>query len=189
MNDHTITVTAPPGRPGAVNVVVSGRRGTSPRTRADRFTYTDTHPVVTGLSPRSGPAGAATVVTVSGGHFNRSSVVRLDRIPVATTFVSSTVLRATVHPAHPGQGNIWVSVANPVFTSRGLEFTYVRAPSIGAVSPRQGPVAGGNRVTVTGSHFGGVTRVDFGARRGARVRVLNDHTITVTAPPGRRPAR
>ena len=149
LNDHTIVVTTPPGGSGSVDVRVSGQWDTSAMSKSDRFTYAAV-PVVTGLSPSSGPSAGNTVVTVTGRNFNPSSVIRLDGVPAVTTFVSSTILRATVHPALPDQGNVSVSVANtPSVWSQALVFTYVHASGIGTVPPRNSPA---RNSAATGPH-------------------------------------
>ena len=42
-------------------------------------------------------------------------------------------------------------------------YTYtIKVPEISGVSPKKGPAAGGNTVTISGSEFYGVTGVEFG---------------------------
>ncbi|MBZ0134882.1 MAG: IPT/TIG domain-containing protein [Planctomycetes bacterium] len=52
------------------------------------------------------------------------------------------------------------------------------------VSPNQGPTAGGQFVTLTGTGFTGSTGVDFGANPATGLVVVNDTTITVNTPAG-----
>lgn len=58
----------------------------------------------------------------------------------------------------------------------------VVVPKVTAVSPTSGFTAGGNRVTVSGSGFSGVTAVYFGATKGSAIKVLSTAKLTVTAP-------
>jgi hypothetical protein len=55
-------------------------------------------------------------------------------------------------------------------------------PTVTAVSPNTGPTSGGTSVTVTGTGFTGATAVLFGGLPGKNLIVVNDTTITVTAP-------
>lgn len=57
-------------------------------------------------------------------------------------------------------------------------------PVVTSVSPTNGPVAGGNVVTISGSGFTGATNVDFGFRPGLVFLVVDDSTISATVPAG-----
>ena len=62
------------------------------------------------------------------------------------------------------------------------QFTYNAAPTVTAVSPNNGPQAGGNTVTVTGTGFvSGSTAVDFGTNAGTSVAVASATSLTVTS--------
>lgn len=56
------------------------------------------------------------------------------------------------------------------------------APSVAAVSPAAGGLAGGRRVTITGRGLKSVTRVLFDGVRGTRLRVKSDTRLTVSTP-------
>jgi hypothetical protein len=58
----------------------------------------------------------------------------------------------------------------------------VGPPSVSGVSATAGPLAGGNRVTVTGSHFGAGVGVLFGRVRAAGVRVISASKLVASAP-------
>ncbi len=60
----------------------------------------------------------------------------------------------------------------------------VIAPSITAINPTSGPLAGGTSVTITGSLFTGATAVKFGANNATAFTVNSDTQITATSPPG-----
>lgn len=57
------------------------------------------------------------------------------------------------------------------------------APSVTGVSPAIGLVAGGTRVTVTGTGFSHVVAVRFGTASGSSLRVLSTTSLQVTSPP------
>jgi hypothetical protein len=63
----TITALSPAGTSGVVDVTVTTSTGTSAIVAADRFTYAA--PVVTSLSPHSGPKAGGSSVTIGGSGF------------------------------------------------------------------------------------------------------------------------
>ena len=66
-------------------------------------------------------------------------------------------------------------------TSSADHFTYIAPPTVTAVSPTPGPLAGGTSVTITGTNLSGQTAVDFGATAGT-VTADSATSITVDAP-------
>ncbi|MEY9871045.1 YVTN family beta-propeller protein [Streptacidiphilus sp. MAP12-33] len=60
----------------------------------------------------------------------------------------------------------------------------VPAPVVTGVSPATGPPAGGTTVTVSGTHLGGATAVDFGPGNAARSFSCTDQSCTAVAPAG-----
>jgi hypothetical protein len=59
----------------------------------------------------------------------------------------------------------------------------IAIPTVTKVSPTKGPVAGGTKVTITGTNFnGGEASVKFGARSATSVTVLSPTKITAIAP-------
>lgn len=57
-------------------------------------------------------------------------------------------------------------------------------PSVNAVTPAQGPVAGGNTVTIAGANFLGTQAVYFGSNAAPSFTVLSSSRIAVTVPAG-----
>ncbi len=57
-------------------------------------------------------------------------------------------------------------------------------PTISAVSPPRGPLAGGTKVTITGSSFDAVSAVKFGASPATSFTVESPETISAVAPAG-----
>jgi hypothetical protein len=56
------------------------------------------------------------------------------------------------------------------------------APSISSISPNEGPGAGGNAVSIHGTHFAPGASVTFGSTGSAAVTFVNSDTITAVAP-------
>jgi alpha-tubulin suppressor-like RCC1 family protein len=57
-------------------------------------------------------------------------------------------------------------------------------PAVESVSPKSGPLAGGQSVTITGSGFGGASAVHFGTAEASSFTVESPTTITAVTPAG-----
>ena len=122
VNDNTITATSPAGT-GIVDVTVTTPAGTSATSTADKFTYSVAAPVVTGLSPTSGPTG--TGVTITGTGFTGVTVVDFGQTAVPAFTVFSPTQITAFSPA--GTGTVNVTVTSPggqSATSNNDQFTY-----------------------------------------------------------------
>jgi hypothetical protein len=181
VNDDTLTAIAPAQtqRTAAIRVTTPG--GTSPLVAADQYTYIV--PVVTGLSPTSGPTAGGTTVTITGTNLQGATEVTFGSVAGTHLTVVSPTTLTVVSPAEAAHVAA-VQVTTPNGTS-GLvvadQFTFI-VPVVTGVSPNTGPTVGGNTVTVTGTGFTGATGVKFGTVAATNVTVVNDTTVTVTAP-------
>lgn len=111
----TVVAVAPAQSAGTVNIVVTTPGGTSPNTAADDYTYTGSSaPVVTSVSPASGPVGTSIVITGTG--FTGATSVTVGGVSAAFTVNSSTQITATV-PAGTPAGVVDVRVTGPGGTS------------------------------------------------------------------------
>ncbi len=105
---NSILAVSPPGTVGStVEVQVTTPSGPS---TTEPFTYTD-GPIVTGVSPSTGPPSGGTSVTVTGTGFTGATAVDFDGSTPATNFMvnSDTSITATA-PAGTGVANIRVTV-------------------------------------------------------------------------------
>ena len=94
--------------------------------------------------------------------------------------------------APSGTGTVDVTVTTPNGTSAinapSDQYTYnAPAPTVTGVSPTNGPPAGTNTVTVTGTGFDRATGVDFGTNAGTSI-VVNSSTPRSPSSPRRAPA-
>ncbi|MFE1173966.1 IPT/TIG domain-containing protein [Streptomyces sp. NPDC058773] len=172
-----ITATAPAGS-GTVQVTVTTPGGTS---SGVPFTYVSAPvPVLTSVSPNSGPAAGGTTVTLTGTGLATATAVRFG-VTSATSFtvVSDTQITAV---APPGTGTVQITVTTPGGTSNGVSYTYVGAPTLTAISPNQGSTAGGNTVSLTGTNLSGATAVTFGGTPATSVTVVSANQITAVVP-------
>jgi hypothetical protein len=189
----TITCTAPPGvLEHTVDVVVSSPGGVSLSSAASKFTYL-VPPAVTGVAPHRGPVAGGGQVTVTGSDFiagngpDGTPVTKVRFGTAAATGVSvgsgGTSLLCTVPPGAAGEVDVVVTTAGGSSTpSAASKYTYVALPAVTGVGPDTGPVAGGRRVTVTGTHLTGATSVAFGATTATPEPGGSDTSLTCLTP-------
>ncbi len=186
VNATTTTAVTPWGVVGAADIVYTAADGQS-ATLPAAFTYTQSAPpAVTSVSPGGGSHGGGTPVTITGTGFANGAIVRFGATAAtAVQFVNATTITATA-PGGSAGTTVGVTVVNPDAQTgtRASAFAYVDlpAPTVTAVSPAAGPLAGGTSVTVTGTNFNPGAVVRFGALAGTTVSVTPT-TIVVTAPP------
>ena len=141
-------------------------------------------PTVSAVNPNAGPLAGGTSVTITGTNFTGATAVSFGGTAAASfAVVNATSITAT-SPAHAA-GAVDVRVTTPngtSATSASDMFTYAAAPTVSAVSPNAGPIAGGTSVTITGTAFTGATTVTFGASAASGVTVNSATSITATAP-------
>ena len=182
-NANTLTVTAPAHALGTIDVTVTTPGGTSPNTTHDDYTYLQV-PTVTGLSPANGPPAGGNTVTVTGTNLTGASQVSFGGVAGTNLNpVSATSLTVTA-PAH-ATGTVDVAVTTPGGTSANSaadNYTYAAAPTVTKVAPNRGPLAGGNRVNITGTNLTGTSQVTFGGVAGTELTVVSSTRVTITAP-------
>jgi hypothetical protein len=168
----------------AVDVTVSGPDGTSPIVPGDVFTYAA--PVLTKITPTSGPAGGNTRVTISGKYLYGATDVTFGGMSAPTFTVNATGTAVTA-TAPPQAGTGVQAVAVAVTTSAGTAtlpgaFTYL-APTVTSMTPTSGPAGGGTTVTIVGTNLYGTPQVTFGGVPGT-ITTLTNTSMKVVTPPG-----
>ncbi len=112
-----------------MNVTVTTPAGTSAVTPADEFTYAvAAAPVVTGLSPTSGPAAGGTLVTITGTGFTGATAVDFGTTAATNVSIVDDTTITADNPA--GTGTVDVTVTTPAGTSATSpadQFTYIVA--------------------------------------------------------------
>jgi hypothetical protein len=181
----SITATTPAHAAGAVSVVVANPDGQVNAANA-AFTYIPP-PTVTAVLPTSGSTVGGTAVTITGTGFQTTGTTTVSFGGTAATsvvVVSATSITATT-PAHAA-GAVSVVVTNPdgQVNAANTAFTYIPPPTVTAVAPASGPLAGGTAVTITGTGFQttGTTTVSFGGTAATSVVVVSATSITATTP-------
>ena len=183
-SDTQITAVTPPHAVGNVNVVVTNDGASTDNGTADDFTYVaNAIPSVTGLSPSTGSTLGGVTITVNGTNFLGATQVNFGGTMLVPFNVNNTTLQV-LNPAHgPGVVDVFVTTPGGTSANTGSDnFTYTAAgPTVTAVAPPGGPLAGGNTVTVTGTGLTGATQVTFGGVPGTGISG-SDTSLTVTAP-------
>ncbi|MGK5068778.1 IPT/TIG domain-containing protein [Janthinobacterium sp. RT4P48] len=179
-----ITATAPAGSAGTVDVRVTSTGGTSATSAADQYTYVAA-PVVSSISPTSGPTTGGTTVTITGSGFSGTTAVTFGATAATGVTVNSATQITATAPAGSGTVDVRVTTTGGTSaTSAADQFTYVGAPTVSGISPPAGPATGGTSVIISGTGFGGTTAVTFGATAATGFTVNSATQITATAPAG-----
>jgi hypothetical protein len=197
VNDSSITVTSPAEvSAGAYDVTVTTLSGgASSASSADQFTFVapppppPPAPVVTSISPTSGPTAGGTSVTIKGTDLTGATNVIFGTVPATSFTVSSSTKITAVAPAE-GAGAHDVTVTTPNGSSATLaddQFTAVApppapVPAVTSISPTSGPTTGGTSVTIKGTGFNGAAQVLFGTVPAISFTVSSSTRITAVAP-------
>jgi hypothetical protein len=176
-----IEATAPAGS-GTVHVTVTTPVGTSAAGTADLYSY---EPVVTSISPASGPAGGGAAVTITGAGLAEATAVMFGSLPAKEFTVESPTSIIAISPAAP-EGQVGIRVTSPQGTSRNsAKDTFKFTPTVTGVSPNSGPPVGGTPVTVTGTGFEigeAGTIIAFAGRRATSVDCTSTTECSAIAP-------
>ena len=174
---NQITVTAPAGSPGAVNVVVTTPGGSA--TASSAYTYI-VGPSISSISPNTGPTSGVYTVTINGNNLINATGVTFGGVPGAITGRRPNSLEV-IMPALYTPRTVDVVVTGPGGTATLVNgFTAVDAPTITSVSPNRGPLGGTNAVIISGTNLAGAS-VTFGGSMATNVSA-SATTITANVP-------
>jgi hypothetical protein len=123
------------------------------------------------VSPKKGPAAGGTLLTITGVGAGAVTSVRIGEAQALLfTVTSATSLQVITPLATSGKVAVTVGWSSGTVTISNA-YTY-EAPTVSVVTPSAGPVAGGTKVTVSGTGFAvgkGKTKFDFGKAAAADV--------------------
>jgi hypothetical protein len=173
----SVTAVSPSGS-GTVGVTVTTPGGTSNPTS---FFYVGA-PFKSGLSDTAGPTAGGNTITVSGTGLSTATSVAFGANSAVPAVVSDSQITVAV-PAGAAAGPVGVSVTTAGGTNNGLSYTYIDAPTIGAIAPTSGPTSGGTAVTITGTNLTSTSQVAF-AGVAAPFSVINATTVSAVTPAG-----
>jgi alpha-tubulin suppressor-like RCC1 family protein len=150
-------------------------------------TIATSSPEVTDLQPNAGLEQGGERVTINGSGFSAVQSVMFGTHEANEVEVVSPTSINVLAP--PGSGTVQVTVTTASATSptgTASEFSYVpveRRPVVKALTPAEGPTAGGTTVTLTGRRFDGVTAVMFGSVPASSYTVISRTSIQAVSPP------
>jgi hypothetical protein len=175
ISNTSLTAVAPAGQ-GAVPVTVTNAGGAS---NPVQYTYDAGVPVVTGIAPGNAPTAGGIPVTITGSNLGAGATVTFGP---AVAPVQSATFTSLVVMSPAGEGTVPVVVHTSGGVSEAVNFTYA-APAIAAITPSNGPSAGGVAITISGSNFGLTPSVTFDGA--AAPLVARSHTmISAMVPAG-----
>ena len=170
---------------GAITIMTSG--GSGPTAWGGNPAYTATGatftvypaPTISSFTPTD--VGVGTFVTITGTNFisGNTAVSFGSKSATALHWTSATQVEATV-PSNATTGSIRVTTPGGNAISTGT-YTFYTAPTITSFTPTTLGV--GTPVTITGTHFTGLSEVKFGGVTAA-VDSSDDTTIRATVPEG-----
>lgn len=149
VDDTTIIVTTPAGVPGPADVVVQSPYGAS---EPGVFTYVapPAVPMITSISPTTGPTTGGTIVTITGSGFTGATGVTFGGAPgTSFTVVNDTTITVTTPAGTAGEAAVVVLHENG--NSEPGTFTYVTPPA----TPTGGD-KGSRGLAVTGGDLSGM---------------------------------
>jgi hypothetical protein len=192
----TCLVCPPPGSPitgfddwaevrgYVLGTIAHGPKAIAPEDAAEQ-------PVVTGISPTTGPAAGGTAVTITGTHLRKATQVVFGAAGPARSFQvvgENTIVAISPpnpYPTGAPRDVTVISGLNPSPSVAADVFTYPDWPKpvVRGFSPAGGPLGGGIAVTISGSGLLGASAVNFGSTGAEAYHVLDDSTIVAVSPP------
>ena len=180
-SDTQITATAPAEVVGVVDITVAINGVASPVTANDQFTYVG--PLITSISPSSGPMTGGTVVTITGFNFTGATAVMFGST-AATNFTldSDTQITATA-PAETG-GPVDITVTTADGTSAAEpddQFTFVMPSPISTLASfSNGPQPFGGLVEDSNGNLFGTTSLGGPSGDGTVFEVVSGSETLIT---------
>ena len=178
----SITATAPAHSAGSVSVVVTNTDSQN-ATLSNGYSYINPAPKVTSIAPTSGPTAGGASVTITGTGFLSGATVSLGgAAATGVNVVNSTSITATTAAHTAGVVSVVVTNSDSQNSTLANAYTYVPAPTLTAINPITGPIAGGNVPSITGTNFVSGATVTFGGTAATGVTVAGSTSITATVP-------
>ncbi|MCA8940335.1 MAG: IPT/TIG domain-containing protein, partial [Planctomycetes bacterium] len=184
VNDSTLTVETPMGTAGiSVDVTVTSTAGTG--TLAAAFNYSPF--LVFSVVANNGPAAGGNTVTLNGVGFSAgtSTVVFGANAATNVTVISDGSLTCDVPPGNEDT-TVNVAVMNDLGVATLVNGYSYDDFALDSIMPANGPVAGGEMITLSGLGFatGGALTVTLGGNAATGVTIVNDTTVTALTPAG-----
>jgi len=143
-------------------------------------------PIVSAVSPGSGPSSGNTLVTISGTGFTSGASVTIGGVAgLSVVVVSGTTITAITPGGVAGPVDVTVSNFDRQVSTLVGGFAYVAPPPVvTAINVRGSPQAGGGLLLFAGSGLGNTVSVTFGGAPATGLAFDPVRgTLTVTVPP------
>src|SRR5262249_45354652 len=208
----SITAVATAQAAGTVDVRVTTMSGTSATSSADQFTFQDSGassggssgggsnggssgssstavPTVLSLRTKSGSTNGGDSITIYGSNLTGATPGYFGNVAASSFTISSDGAIVAVTPAMAASTvDVTVRNANGTSTvSQSDRFTFIvpgAAPTVTGLDTSSGSTAGGDIVTITGTHFTGATGVSFGGTAVPQFLVVSDTSLVAVSPAG-----
>ena len=146
-------------------------------------------PIITTVSPASGPIAGGTAFTITGTNLTGATSVKVNGVAATSVVVvSPTTITAKSPTGTTGSTNVVANVAVSTLggtVTKASAFTFAAAPTITSVSPASGPLTAGTAFTITGTNFiTGATSVKVNGVAATSVVVVSATSITAKTPTG-----
>jgi hypothetical protein len=180
LDTATGVISGIPLHSGVYPVVVTATDGAGFNGSAS-FTWTIIGPIVRSIKPTKGPGAGGTKVKITGTDLSGATSVMFGSVE-ATSFTVNrrgTKIAAVAPSESAGTVDIIVTTpAGPTIATPADRFTFI-GPTVTAIHPSSGSVAGGTKVVITGTGLTDAT-VKFGELNAASV-VINKAGTKITA--------
>jgi hypothetical protein len=183
---NSITVVSPAAPAGTADVTVTNAGGTSGTSTADQFTFI-APPMITGVSPNSGPLAGGNWITVTGTNLSTASKVSLGDTTTGFQVLGDTSLSVYIPAGEDAESvDIVVTTIGGITARTSADrYTYIAPPpppAVTGVSPSSGTALGGTVVTIAGTGFTNVVYVPFGGYAAQSFTISSDTSITAITP-------
>uniref|UniRef100_UPI00262E2D24 beta strand repeat-containing protein n=1 Tax=uncultured Lutibacter sp. TaxID=437739 RepID=UPI00262E2D24 len=142
-------------------------------------------PIVSSISPPSGPTSGSTPVVITGANMLGTTSVMFGNIPaIEFTIDSPTQITATSPSELAGIVDVTVTTAGGTSATNSFsKYAYVAAPTISNISPSSGSTFG-STIVISGTNLSGATSVMFGSKPASNITFSPDtQQITASSPP------
>ncbi len=148
------------------------------------FTWTIIGPIVRSIKPNTGPGVGGTKVKIVGSDLAGATSVMFGSVEATSFSINKKGAQITAMSPSESAGTVDIVVttpAGPTITTPADQFTFI-GPTITAIKPSNGSVAGHTKVVITGKGFQGATAstVKFGPLDAESV-VVNKAGTKITA--------
>jgi hypothetical protein len=179
VNATTATCDIGPNTAGTYTVTFTNPDGQN-ASLAAYFTYADA-PTITATSPYAGDIAGGTLLTIDGTNFVAGATVTINAVACAVGANTGTQITCTTGASAAGTYDIVVTNPDTQTATETNGYTYQNPPTVTAISPTGGALAGGTFVTITGTDFVNTTavpNVDINGNACTGVTYVNATTLT-----------